>query len=429
MPEVPDPERIPMPRVPRARGAAAVVVLAATALLAACSAAPSPPTAAPSTSSTAVPAGDGALTIGTLFPTSGGAAYLAPPLAAAVQLAVADVNGAGGVNGKPVALLARDSGDATTQTAEASFAELVKNHADVVIGPASSALAQRLLAPAQKAGVPLISPAAGYPQLSGRPFFFRTVSAFGHEGAALGSLLPGKGAKRVVLVATDEVLGRSIRGPLRDSLVAHGGTLAAGIAVPLGGADVGAIAAQAKAATPDAVVLATPDNGDLTKSLITALSAAGLGGGRLWLTGQNLADYSQALPGGLLNGVNGILEGADADAGLQARLKGVNGALASFAYAPEAYDAVVLAALAADSAHGDSGAAIAGRIAAVSSGGIKCGSYAECLDALRTRPDIDYDGVSGTLNLDATGAPSTASYGLYSYNAGNQYARTGTVRY
>jgi len=39
------------------------------------------------------------------------------------------------VNGKPVVLLSDDSGDATTQTAEASLADLVKKGADVIIGP------------------------------------------------------------------------------------------------------------------------------------------------------------------------------------------------------------------------------------------------------------------------------------------------------
>ena len=420
-----------MPRVSRVRGAGvALGVLALIGLLAGCTTASRPaPTAAPSTTVSATPGGDGVLTIGTLFPTSGAAAYIAPPMAAAAQVAVADINGAGGVNGKPVVLLAADSGDASTATAEASYADLVAKHADAVVGPASSALAQRLLPAAQKAGVPLISPAAGYPQLASRRDFFRTVPAFGHEGTALGAVLPGKGAKRVVLVATDEALGRSIAGPLTAALRSHGGALAASLVVPLAGADANAIAAQAKAADPDAVVLATPDNGDLTRALITALSSAGLGGGRLWLTGQNLADYSQALPGGLLAGVNGILEGADADAGFQAKLKGVRGDLGSFSYAAETYDAVVLAALAAQSAHADSGPAIARRIVAVSAGGIKCVGYAECADALRTEPDIDYDGLSGTLNLDASGAPTTASYGLFVYDANNQYARTATVRY
>ncbi len=418
-----------MPRVPRVRGVgAALGALALVGLLAACTSAAAPSATPVAPSPAATPSGDPVFTVGTLFPTSGGAAYLNPPMAAGAALALADINAAGGVNGKPAVLVAADSGDASTQTAEASYAGLVAKKADVVIGPASSALAQRLLAPAKKAGVPMVSPGAGYPQLASRPDFFRTVPSFGHEGAALGAYLPTKGAKTVVLVATEDALGEAIADPLSTALAAHGAALAATIPVPLSGADAGAIAAKAKAAAPDAVVLVTPDNGDLTKALIQSLSGAGLGGGRLWLTGQNLADYSQALPGGLLNGVNGILEGADADASLQARLKGVTGDLASFQYAAEAYDAVTLAALAAQSADANSGAAVATGLIAASSRGIKCGSYAECVDALRTTRDIDYDGLSGTLDLDASGGPTSGSYGVYAYNANNQYTRVATVR-
>jgi hypothetical protein len=199
--------------------------------------------------------------------------------------------------------------------------------------------------------------------------------------------------------------------------------------VPLKGANGKSIATAAKAAAPDAVVLATPDNGALTRGVIAALTAAGLGRGKLWLTGQNLADYSQSLPHGLLAGAHGILEGAAPDAAFQHGLKGVAPKLGATAYAPETYDAIVLAALAADLAHDDDGRAVASHVVGASAGGIKCATYAECVDALRTEPDIDYDGISGTLNLDSSGAPQTASYGLYRYGSGNKYARTGTVRF
>jgi branched-chain amino acid transport system substrate-binding protein len=54
-------------------------------------------------------------------------------------------------------------------------------------------------------------------------------------------------------------------------------------------------------------------------------------------------------------------------------------------------------------------------------------SFGECLDVLKTQKDIDYDGVSGPLTLDAAGDPSPAHYGVYRYSAENQYARVGAV--
>ncbi|MES1170158.1 MAG: branched-chain amino acid ABC transporter substrate-binding protein, partial [Leifsonia sp.] len=187
------------------------------------------------------------------------------------------------------------------------------------------------------------------------------------------------------------------------------------------------VVAQVKTAAPDAVVLDTADNGAQTKAIITALVGAGFGGAKLWLTSQNLADYSQALPAGTLNGAHGILEGAPADAAFHAKLKAVDPGIGSFQYAPEAYDATILAALAATLAHDDAGIRVAAQLRAASVGGIKCTSYAECLDVLVTEPAIDYDGLSGPVNLDAAGDPTSAVYGVFTYTADNKYARTSNV--
>ncbi|MFC5502828.1 ABC transporter substrate-binding protein [Lysinimonas soli] len=414
--------------MPRAvtRVGAIIALLASAALLTACTTQPMPtPTPTPS----ATPLGDGILRIGTLFPSTGATAFLGASQLDAVKVAVADINAAGGVNGKPVELVSDDSGDASTQTAEASLADLAKKGVDVVIGPSSSVLSQRLLTAAQAARIPLVSPAATYPQLSTldiEGIFFRTIASSAHQGVALGTLLPSRKQLKVAVIASSDAVGQSIVAPLGDTLSQHGGSLVANIALTAS-SDAGQLAAQVKAAAPDAVVLDTLDNGAQTKAVITQLSAAGFGGAKLWLTAQNLADYSQALPAGALTGVNGILEGADASAAFQARLKAVDPGVSSFQYAPEAYDATILVALAATLAHDDNGIGVAAHLRSASVGGIKCTSYAECLDVLESEPAIDYDGISGSVNLDAAGDPSSGSYGVYAYTADNKCARTATV--
>ena len=54
---------------------------------------------------------DGVLTIGGLLPETGNLAFLGPPEIAGVQLAVNDINAAGGVLGEDVVWLPGDSGD------------------------------------------------------------------------------------------------------------------------------------------------------------------------------------------------------------------------------------------------------------------------------------------------------------------------------
>ncbi|THG29757.1 ABC transporter substrate-binding protein [Naasia lichenicola] len=148
-------------RQPLLRALGSGLILLAVASTAACSApaeadAPMPaPSASPSPPP---PTGDGALILGTVLPVTGAFAGQGPAQMAAVELAVRDINAAGGVGGVPVVVYQRDSGDAASSLAETSFDELAARRVDAIIGPSAADLAARLLPRAADAGVPLISP-------------------------------------------------------------------------------------------------------------------------------------------------------------------------------------------------------------------------------------------------------------------------------
>jgi len=46
---------------------------------------------------------------------------------------------------------------------------------------------------------------------------------------------------------------------------------------------------------------------------------------------------------------------------------------------------------------------------------------------LRTQPDIDYDGITGSVDLDAAGDRESAVYGLYVYGSNNKYKAAGSA--
>ena len=79
---------------------------------------------------------------------------------------------------------------------------------------------------------------------------------------------------------------------------------------------------------------------------------------------------------------------------------------------------LALAAIAADSDGGDK---IAKEIPGVTTGGEKCTEFKACADLLADGKDIDYDGVSGPIELGETGSPTAASIGIYEYGADNTY--------
>ncbi len=397
-----------------ARLASALIATALITTVAGCTGSPMPtPTTAPPT-----PTGDGILRIGTLFPRSGPLAAFSAGQVAAVNAAVREINAAGGVLGAPVEVVNRDAGADDSDKAGPSFDDLVARGVDVVIGPSSSATAEALLPAAAAASVPLISASATGAQLTAADaagWFFRTVPTDTDQADALGRVLVAAGASDVALVGTAGEPGSAAADALEAGLADQDAVLTQ---VP-GDGDPTVVAEQVVAAGPDAVVLATPDGGEATAALVMALTAAGYGGETLWLVGPNVLSYRDALPTGALAGVRGIVTGFPPDAALRARLLLEDPGARNFRYASEAYDATILAALAATLAGDDGGASIDRMVPAAAAGGIPCTSYGECLDVLTTETDIDYRGASGSLDLDGNGEITEPGFALYGYSPEN----------
>lgn len=378
-----------MPRHLSRPGAAGALVAAAV-LLAACTAAHAPtPTPTPPP-----PSGDGVLRIGTLFPTHGADAALAVAQTAAVNAAVRDIAAAGGFGGVPIEVFSRDGGT------EGALDELVAHGVDVVIGPSSMDVAAALLPVARSTGIPLITPSA----IGARPdgsagILFRTASSARSQGGEIAAEL---GGGTVALVRGDDAASQQLAAGLGDELVD----------IVLGD-DVAAAVTQVATAHPDSVVVATA-----SASLLAALGAAGIPADRLWLTGGALTGYDASA--GALEGAHGIQAGIGTDPAFGAALRREDPGAAETRYAAEAYDAVVLAALAAVAAGDDGGASIAAALPAVAAHGIPCHSFGECIEVSEDGQDIDHEGVSGSFGFDADGDRDAVNLLRYAYDADNQ---------
>jgi branched-chain amino acid transport system substrate-binding protein len=147
----------------------------------------------------------------------------------------------------------------------------------------------------------------------------------------------------------------------------------------------------------------------------------------LYLVDGNLSNtLFKDLPKGSMEGTQGTLPGAEASPEFRQALLDVDPQLKDFSYAPEAYDATIIIALAAQAAGNDSGRAIGDTLKQVTADGEKCTTYADCLTLLEEGKDIDYDGQSGPIDLNDVGDPSKAIMGIYTYGPDNTYTRTGS---
>ena len=379
--------------------------------------------AASSSAPTTTAKGDGVLKIGTLLPQTGSLAFLGPPEFAGVDLAIKDINDAGGVNGKPVEKVDSDSGDTSTDTASQSVDRLLSNKVDAIVGAASSSVSLSVIDKITGAGVLQISPANTSPELTDyadKGLYFRTAPSDVLQGRVLGDLIAADGNSTVGILALQDSYGTGLADNLTKSFEASGGQIVEKVIYDPKAASFATEVGKIKAKDPEAIAVIAFDE---TKKIIPELVKQGIGPDKkkIYFVDGNLANYDKDFPAGTLKGVKGTLPGVVADDSFKKRLLTVSPKLSEFAYSPESYDAVVAVALAATAAKDDAGASIASKMQDVTSGGTKCTTFKECAAALAAGTDIDYDGVSGPIEFNEKGDPSEATIGIYSYGADNKY--------
>ena len=366
----------------------------------------------------------GPLKIGSLLPETGNLAFLGPPEFAGVDLAVADINAAGGVLGQDVEHIRGDSGDTSTDIAQQTVDSHISAGVSAIVGAASSGVSLTVIDKISSAGIVQISPANTSPDLTSYAddgYYFRTAPSDTFQGAVLGQLMAKEGATNAVFLNLDDAYGN---GLAKYGIAAFSGTSTQIIYNPQA-AEFSADVAKAKAAKPDAVALIGFDE---TTKILAEMIKQGVGPDKIkiYLVDGNLSSGAyKDLPAGIMNGVKATLPGVLATDDLQSRLLGVDPGLTDFSYAAESYDAVILIALAAEQGGATDGQTVRDNLQSVSSGGTKCFTYAECKELLADGTDIDYDGVSGTIEFDANGDPSVATMGIYEYTANDKYVARG----
>jgi len=61
-----------------------------------------------------------------------------------------------------------------------------------------------------------------------------------------------------------------------------------------------------------------------------------------------------------------------------------------------------------------------GELPGVTKDGEKCTTFADCKELIEASDDIDYDGISGPIELNEKGDPTSAIIGIYTYGPDNK---------
>lgn len=406
----------------------ALSLVAATAVtLAACSSdeAPTPQTTVAATTTTVTPAatGDGRLVVGLLLPVNDPA--LGTSLADGAQLAVERVNDAGGVLDRRVRSVVVDEGTSAA-TASAAIQTLLDSDVDAIVGPASSVIALNTLDDVVTSGVVACSPTASALALDDYPdddLFFRTVPSDSLQAVAIAEVADQTGAQRATIVHVDDAYGRDFEAAVGDAL--GSGPITTSESVPISAADEDFSDEARRIADSDAQVAIVLADSATSARFLEALDASG-------------DALSTVITNDAIRSGETVQRIAALSPTLRTKIVGVGPQAESTPeqfdppgpFAVNAYDCVNLIALAAQKVGSDAPRDIAGQMASVSASGSVCRTYADCLVALESGLEIDYNGPSGVTELLVRrGDPARATFDRYTFdeNGRDQVQRTFVV--
>lgn len=408
----------------RATGALALAATAALVLSSCSSSAEEPKTEGGGGSTDA-------LQIATLLPQTGSLGFLMPPVQAGIAQALADINGAGGVLGQDVTIVAEgNEGDATDLTVvEKGADDVIKSGASFVLGAMGSGRSAHVVDKIAEAGILMGSPSNTSADLSGvNPNYFRTAPPDTVQGNALGNQVLADGKTKVAFLTFNDPYGLGLRDVIQETVEAGGaevvyGAKGDGNEFPTEQTSFAAEVTAVKDSGAEAIVVVTYDQ---LKQIVPEAVNQGLDLANFYLVDGNTNGYGDEFPEGTLEGAQGSIPGAQANDEFKKQLDEIytaefGGALESYTYAPEAYDLVTLVALAAEKAGATDSESIKGQLHAVSGadGGEECNTFEACKALLDEKKDIQYVGKAGTGPLNDNNDPSSAFIGIYKYDATN----------
>ena len=366
---------------------------------------------------------DEQLKIGYLADFSAALAEFGPGIQTGVELAIEQINEAGGVNGQDVLLVTGDTGlDATKAVEEARrLIEVEGVHA--IVGPLASGITAAVAeSVAIAAGVPVITPSGTSPSLTGIDddgLLLRSTISDAAQGVVLAQLADDEGLDSVGVLYLNNPYGQGLAdvfemnfsGRVTSAAIEEGKpSYLAELQLVSGASHLVAIAYPAEAT----VFVREAIENDVFDQF-------------LWVDGTKSQDLLDAIGADLLDGTKGTAPTADENSDTlgawKAAYEARYGALPSLPFVAEAYDATIAIALAAEYAGSLEGADIAEALLVIGNpGGTRVipspDSLAAGLEAAADGEDINYDGAATTLDWDSAGDVTSGFVGIWSFQGG-----------
>jgi branched-chain amino acid transport system substrate-binding protein len=203
----------------------------------------------------AAPSGGAPIKIGAIFGVTGPAAYLGAPEEKTARMVVDDINKSGGILGRQVQLIVKDSGASSEKAI--SFAKQLIDEDNVVaiIGPTTSGESMAIKDLCQKAGMPLISCASAEPITTPvAKYVFKVPPKDNYIVEWLYQTMNKLGISKIGVIASNTGFGNSGKAQLEKYAAKYGITVAISEVYDANATDLSALLVKVGAADVQAVV-------------------------------------------------------------------------------------------------------------------------------------------------------------------------------
>lgn len=389
-------------------------------------------TAEPTTAATAEPTADateapdgGQLKIGYLADFSGSLAEFGPEIQTGVELAIAQINAAGGINGQDVLLVVGDTGLDETKGVEEARRLVEVEGVHAIVGPLASGITAAVAeAVTVDAEVPTISPSATSPAITGvddNGFLFRSTISDAAQGVILAQLAADEGITNVGVLYENSAYGQGLADVFETNFE---GTVSSS---PFENGQASYLSELQGVTDGEAEYLVAIGYPTEAQVFVREALENTLFSKFLFVDGTKSQDLVDSLGADVLEGFKGTAPSAgpesDALTAWNTAYEAAYGELPTRPFVREAYDATIAIALAAAKAPSLDGAALRDALVEVSSpdGDVVIPSEESIVAGLATIAaggDVNYEGTATTLDWNAAGDVTTGFVGIWVYQDG-----------
>jgi ABC-type branched-subunit amino acid transport system substrate-binding protein len=362
------------------------------------------------------------LVIGYLLPETGPLAFLGPAQIGAVELALSEINEAGGVFDEDVVLVGADeAGDAAV--ASTSVDRLLADGVHAIVGAAASGMSLAVIDQIVGAGILQCSASNTSPTFTDyddNGLYYRTAPSDALQGPVLADTIIADGHATVAILARGDDYGQGLADAAADAFEEAGGEVTDVIIYDPEAATFSAEVEQVAAAGPDAVALIAFDEGI---QVLQELIEAGLGPADIGVYGADgirdsgLAESVDPGDPNVLDGMKGTAPDPGATPAFLEKFEEFTDGEEPI-FSAQAYDCtnlIALAAVAADSTEGD---ALAAEMAGLLEGDNECETFGDCVEYLQDGETIAYDAASGMGAFTDVGDPDRGTYEVWGFEDG-----------